>query len=235
MLPFSRLLPTKKNIKTKEDKTFINELTSKIIEEYKKQDLNGKYIHLIIISLNITCTWHDIAGNLLIWCSTSYKCIYFPNVIDSWNLLDVDTQNQHSRLMYKNEIRSNISVTPPYFTLGTRKYNIFHCQLRNLASNLNQHKFLSHLSDGSGRPCGDDVEDNFHFFFCLSTFHLPKNFAVYSTERFSRLPKHWCTLKGMIMYLLWTLSTLLFVEPKNLTINIYIFQFDFVLFALNLF
>jgi hypothetical protein len=56
LLPFSRLLPTKKNIKTKEDKAFINELTSKIIEEYKKQDLNGKYIHLIIISLNITCT-----------------------------------------------------------------------------------------------------------------------------------------------------------------------------------
>lgn len=40
LLPFSRLLPTKKNIKTKEDKAFINELTSKIIEEYKKQDLN---------------------------------------------------------------------------------------------------------------------------------------------------------------------------------------------------
>ena len=36
-------------------------------------------------------------------------------------------------------------------------------------------------------------------------------------------------------YLLWTLSTLLFVEPKDLTININIFQFDFVLFALNLF
>ena len=107
---------------------------------------------------------------MLIWCSTSYKCIYFPNVIDSWNLLDVDTQNQHSRLMYKNEIRSNISVTPPYFTLGTRKYNIFHCQLRNLASNLNQHKFLSHLSDGSVCPCGDDVEDNFHYFYVCPLF-----------------------------------------------------------------
>jgi hypothetical protein len=47
--------------------------------------------------------------------------------------------------------------------LGTRKYNILHCQLRNLAiSNLNQHKFLSHLSDGSWCPCGEDVEDNFH-------------------------------------------------------------------------
>ena len=51
--------------------------------------------------------------------------------------------------------KSNISVPPPYFALGTRKYNIFHCQLRNLASNLNQHKFLSHLSDGSGCPCGN--------------------------------------------------------------------------------
>jgi hypothetical protein len=37
----------------------------------------------------------------------------------------------------------------------------------------------------------------------------------------------------MIMYLLWTLSTPLFVEPKDLTININIFHFDFLLFALN--
>ena len=39
--------------------------------------------------------------------------VFFPNVIDSWNLLDVDTQNQHSRLMFKKQIRSNISVPPP--------------------------------------------------------------------------------------------------------------------------
>ena len=52
---------------------------------------------------------------------------------------------------------------------------------------------------------------------------------------FSRLPKHWCTLKGitgtffMIMYFLWTLSTPLVVEPRDLTTGINIFQFDFVL------
>ena len=69
--------------------------------------------------------------------------------------------------MFKKQIRFNISVPPPYFALGTRKYNIFHCQLRNLANNLNQHKFLSHLSDGSGCLCGDYVEDNFHYiYFC---------------------------------------------------------------------
>ena len=79
-------------------------------------------------------------------------------------------KNQHSRLMFKKQIRSTISVPPPYFALGRRKYNILHCQFRNLASNLNQHKFLSHLSDGSGCPCGDDVEDNFHYFYVCPLF-----------------------------------------------------------------
>jgi hypothetical protein len=101
--------------------------------------------------------------------TTSYKFSFFPNVIDSWKLLDVDTQNHHIRLMFKKQIRSNISV-PPYFALGTRKYSIFHCQLRNLASNLNQYKFLSLLSDGSGCPCVDDVEDNFHYFYVCPLF-----------------------------------------------------------------
>ena len=53
--------------------------------------------------------------------TTSYKCSFFPNVIDSWNLLDVDMQNQHSRLMFKKQIRSNISVPPPLFCLGYLK------------------------------------------------------------------------------------------------------------------
>jgi hypothetical protein len=39
-----------------------------------------------------------------------------------------------------------------------------------LASNLNQHKLLSHLSDGSRCPCGDDVEDNFHYFYVCPLF-----------------------------------------------------------------
>ena len=42
--------------------------------------------------------------------TTSYKCSFFPNVIDSWNLLDVDTQNQHNRLVFKKQIRSNILI-----------------------------------------------------------------------------------------------------------------------------
>ena len=72
--------------------------------------------------------------------------------------------------MFKKQISSIISVPPPYFALGTRKYNMFHCQLRNLASNLNQHKFLSLLSDSLRWPCGDDVEDSFHYFYVCPLF-----------------------------------------------------------------
>jgi hypothetical protein len=52
--------------------------------------------------------------------STSYKCSFFSNVIDSWNLLDADTQNQHNGLMFKKQISSNISV-PPLLCLGYKK------------------------------------------------------------------------------------------------------------------
>ena len=73
--------------------------------------------------------------------------------------------------MFKMQISSNISVpSSSYFALGARKYNIFQCQLGNLASNLNQHKFLSHLSNSSRCPCGDDVEDSFHYFYVCPLF-----------------------------------------------------------------
>jgi hypothetical protein len=44
--------------------------------------------------------------------TTSNKCSFFPNVIDSWNLLDVDTQNQHSRLKLAYLSFDVLSVVP---------------------------------------------------------------------------------------------------------------------------
>jgi hypothetical protein len=52
--------------------------------------------------------------------TTSYKCSFFPNVIDSWNSLDVDTQNQHSRQMFKKQISYNICPSP-LLCLGYKK------------------------------------------------------------------------------------------------------------------
>ena len=85
--------------------------------------------------------------------------------------------------MFKKQIRSNISVPPP----------ILPCVQENTTNSIvqkpNSNKvflsylilILSHLSDGSGCPYGDEVGRQLSLLLCLSTFHLPKNFAVYST------------------------------------------------------
>ena len=57
-----------------------------------------KFFYMLTITLVIIC---DVIEYLNLHCNTtSYKCSVFPNVIiDSWNSLDVDTQNQHSTLV----------------------------------------------------------------------------------------------------------------------------------------
>jgi hypothetical protein len=119
--------------------------------------------------------------------TTSYKCSVFPNVIDSWNLLDVDTQHQHSRLMFKKQIRSNISVPPPILPWVQE----------------NTTQVLVTLVRWFRVSLWGWCWRQLSLLLCLSTFHLPKNFAVYSTERFSRLPKHWCTVKGITWPFFW--------------------------------
>ncbi|XP_052068315.1 uncharacterized protein LOC127707693 [Mytilus californianus] len=51
LLPFSRLLPTKKNKKTAKDREFIVEFTSKIIKEYKMQEFNENKHRDLLTSL----------------------------------------------------------------------------------------------------------------------------------------------------------------------------------------
>ena len=74
--------------------------------------------NLIYSSYNLRC---NRVFEPPLWNTTSYKCSFFPNVIDSWNLLDVDMQNQHKRLMFKKQISYNISVPPPLLCLGYKK------------------------------------------------------------------------------------------------------------------
>jgi hypothetical protein len=46
------------------------------------------------------------------------------------------------------------------------------------------------------------LEDNFHYFYVCPLF-ICQRLAVYSTERFSLLPKHWYTLKGITWPFFW--------------------------------
>ena len=100
----------------------------------------------------------------------SYKESFFPSVLDLWNHLDNDTRNGISLSSFRNKLNEDIDRPPSYYSMGSRCSNIWHCQLRNEASNLNHHLFQSHLSDSSQCACGDDIEDNFHYFFVCPLF-----------------------------------------------------------------
>lgn len=97
--------------------------------------------------------------------TTCYKNSYIPNTIDKWNSLDDDIKNIVSFTGFKRKLNEDIHPCPAFFSAGIRKYNVIHCQLRNESSDLNHHLVISHLSDSSRCACGDQIEDNFHYFY----------------------------------------------------------------------
>ncbi len=85
--------------------------------------------------------------------------------MNMWNNLDEDIRNIPSISLFKKKLNDEITQPPSYFSSGPRKMNIIICQLLNNVSNLNDHLFRAHLSDSSQCPCGDAVEDSFHYFY----------------------------------------------------------------------
>ena len=71
---------------------------------------------------------------------------------------------------FKTKLNEDIDRPPSFYSTGSRCSNIWHCQLRNEASNLNHHLFQAHLSDSPQCACGDEIEDNFHYFYVCPLF-----------------------------------------------------------------
>ena len=74
-------------------------------------------------------------------------------------------KNISSSLGFKRKLNEDNISCPAHFYVGSRKCNMIHCQLRNEVSDLNHHLVLSHLSDSSQCECGDEIQDNFHYFY----------------------------------------------------------------------
>ncbi len=98
-------------------------------------------------------------------CNTqAYSNSFLPSTIRAWNSLPTPTKNSPSVNVFKSRLLNNCPKAPAYFNIGNRRENIWLCQLRNEASNLNKHLFLHHLTDNQNCPhCRDCVEDNKHF------------------------------------------------------------------------
>ncbi len=84
-------------------------------------------------------------------------------------------KNSLSIGVFKKRLDLASPRAPEYFNIGNRKENIFLCQLRCEASNLNHHLQLHHLTDNPNCPhCGDILEDNFHFIIFCPYYELQR-------------------------------------------------------------
>ena len=160
---------------------------SKLIFFHKA--LNGdlpSYISDLVMSHTNTNQHYQIRHqrefNVPLCRTESYKRSFFPCVLNEWNSLDDNIKNTPSNMGFKRKLNEDITPCPAYFYEGIRKYNIIHCQLRNEVSDLNHHLVLSHLSDSSRCACGDDIEDNFHFFYVCPRY-IRQRYELFNTLR----------------------------------------------------
>ena len=123
---------------------------------------------------------HQRDFNVPLCRTESYKKSYIPYVLNQWNALDDNIKNIQSYSGFKRKLNENITACPAYFYAGNRKENIIHCQLRNEVGNLNHHLVLSHLSDSSRCACGDQVEDNFHYFY-VCPLYIRQRYELFGT------------------------------------------------------
>jgi hypothetical protein len=54
-------------------------------------------------------------------------------------VLDNDTRNIQSLSSFKIKLNEDVDKSPSFYSICSRSLNIWHCQLRNEASNLNHH------------------------------------------------------------------------------------------------
>jgi hypothetical protein len=97
-----------------------------------------------------------------------------------------------------------------------------------------------YLSNGSGCPWGDEVEDNFHYFYVCPLFICQRLLLFTQLRDLAYFPNIDILLKGSpdLSFddnVLIELCPHLYLWNQKTTININIYQFDFVLFTLNLF
>ena len=96
-----------------------------------------------------------------------------------------------------------------------------------------------YLSNGSGCPCGDEVEDNFHYFYVCPLFICQRLLLFTQLRDLAYFLNIDILLKGSpdLSFddnVLIELCPHLYLWNQKTTININIYQFDFVLFTLNL-
>lgn len=111
-------------------------------------------------------------------CNTeSFKSSFYPQTVDDWNNLPENVKSATSIPSFKYRLRHiqdfQLSCPPKWFSVGDRKVNILHAQLRNKCSPLANDLFENHViaSPICTRCRANKVEDSFHFFIECSKYN----------------------------------------------------------------
>ena len=144
-------------------------------------------ISLLLLILRKTIL-SEIRGSYIPRSNTqSYKNSFFPSAPDLWNNLEHEIRNVTSLAMLKKKL-NNVNKPPSHYSSGQRKHNIILCQLRNEVSDLNHHLFQSHLSESSRCACGNDTEDNYHYFFICPLYTRERLVLFHDLENYLPQP-----------------------------------------------
>ena len=93
----------------------------------------------------------------------TYRKSFFPSTTHLWNELPTYVKEFQSICQFKNYLRSEDLVIPPYYYLGNRKDQIVHCRLRLNISDLNADLCRRHLRHDSSCSCHFPEENAEHF------------------------------------------------------------------------
>ena len=110
-----------------------------------------------------------------------YKKSFFPSAISLWNSLPIDIRNIIDECKFKKAVSIKPAPPPKHFFFGERKFSIIHTRLRNNCSNLNNDRFLNHISLSNSCICGDTPETAHHYFLVCKNFRVEREHYVSST------------------------------------------------------
>ena len=102
-----------------------------------------------------------------------FKKSFVPDVINHWNLLQIEAREATSLTIFKKHINRNIPKPPNYFSAGNRKINIIHTKLRHNCI-LNNDLFRRNIIGSPLCSCGQ-VENSYHFFFSCPLYKQARN------------------------------------------------------------
>lgn len=104
--------------------------------------------------------------------TSSYQRSFIPNTSRNWNSLPHSIQSCQSRKQFEQNVKSLHGIPQPshYFTLGTKKGNTLHTQLRMGMSKLNAHQYSIQKVTTPACACGHNQENTTHFLFYCPLF-----------------------------------------------------------------